>query len=338
MRRREGAAPSNAFDRKRSRGLLPWLLWLPCVGFAAAAGCGLPRTHLAATKPAGGGGKPDASMAGCIEANVDVTKPADTVVLLVERSSAMNTLNDSTCASCGTYFTALARAVDTLTTATSNRLRWGLKMFPSPGDSTGCLVTPTLDVPPAEDAHADIAAALAAAAPGGGAPVTAAVRATSTYLNGVQGGAQTLIMLATAGAPTCAANDPAQDDLSAAVAAVNMAPQFAFVLGLGPQRARLDKLADVGSTGSSYTVDQASSLLRDIEDLANQISCVYPLPDGALGDRSIAVLIDGMALTPDAADAGFSVAADQTSLILRGSACRTLLSHASLVIRVGCDG
>lgn len=335
MRRREGTARLNAFGRERPRGRLRGLSLLLWLVSAVAVGCGFPSTHLAATKAAGGDARPDDSVAGCIEANVDVTKPADTVVLLVERSSAMNTLNDSTCPSCGTYFTAVARVIDTLTTATSNRLRWGLKLFPSPGDATGCLVNSALDVSPAEDAHAAIAAALAAAAPSGGAPVTAAVRATSSYLSGLQGGGRTLIMLATAGAPTCAANDPAQDDLSAAVEAVDMAPQFAFVLGLGPQRARLDKLADVGTTGSSYTVDQAASLLRDIENLANEISCVYPLPDGPLGDRSITVLIDGAALTPGGTD-GFSVSTDQTTVELRGSACRRLLSLPSLVIRVGC--
>ena len=79
------------------------------------------------------------------------------------------------------------------------------------------------------------------------------------------------MVLATAGTPTCAAKDPAQDDLSAAVAAVDDAPQFAFVLGFGPERARFDKLADVGATGSAVFSRPVPSLLHDIEDLARAL-------------------------------------------------------------------
>jgi hypothetical protein len=341
--------------RKYSHRMMPWLLCLAAVG---AAGCDVPRTHLTATRRAddgepgvdsgsdgdggpggdsgsGGEGGSDGSVKVCLETRLDLTIPTGNVVLVVERSNAMNTLNDSTCASCGTYFTALEQAVEALTTATSNHFRWGLKLFPSPGDQTGCLVSPALDVSLAADAHASIAAALAAASPSGSAPLTAAVRGTSSYLNGLPGGEPSFLLLATAGAPTCAANDPAQDDLSAALAAVDAAPQFTFVLGLGPQRAHFDKLADVGWTDSGYTAEQALSLLHDMESLAKELaSCVYPLPGGALGDRSVTVLLDGAALMPGATD-GFSVSSDGASVRLRGSACYA--SHASVVIRVGCD-
>ena len=343
MRRREVARPLNAAGSHHRRGRR----WLSCLAISVGlAGCDFPRTHLAATRPAasddgggggGGDGGLDGSGEGCLETRVDLTKPTGNMVLVIERSNAMNTLNDSTCPSCGTYFTALERAVETLTTATSNHFRWGLKLFPSPGDATGCSVTPTVDLAPAADAHDSIAAALAAASPSGGAPLTAAIRGTSGYLNDLPGSDPTFIVLATAGAPTCAANDPAQDDLAAALAAVDAAPQFTFVLGLGPERAHFDKLADVGWTDSGYSVDGTASLIQDMENLAKEIaSCVYPLPGGAVGDRSIAVLLDGTALMPGATD-GFSVSSDGAGVRLRGSACNNRSSHASLVIRVGCD-
>ena len=155
---------------------------------------------------------------GCLESRVDLTRPTGTVLLIVDRSSAMNTLNDSTCAACGTYSTTLARTVETLTTATSNRFRWGLELFPSAGRHEG--------VPhhagPGHSAHDRPSRrpcrglACRAARRGGprrrGGPsrrratwAVSAAKSPSSWL------------LATAGTPTCAANDPAQDDLSAAV-------------------------------------------------------------------------------------------------------------------------
>jgi hypothetical protein len=313
-------------------------LSLALTALFGAAGCGLPSTHLAATRWTGGdgatGGLDGSTRNGCLETDVDLTRPTGTVVLVVERSSAMNTLNDATCATCGTYFTAVERTVQMLTTATSNRFRWGLKLFPSPTDASGCAVTPTLDVAPAADAHTAVAAALAAAAPSGGAPLTAAIDDVSGYLNGLPDMDPKLIVLATAGAPTCAGNDPSQDDLSAAVAAVDAAPQFTFVLGLGSEHAHFDRLAGVGATDTAYSSDQASSLLRDLESLADELgTCVYPVPGGPLGDRSLAVVLDGAALTAGATD-GFSVSTDGVSVRLRGAACFS--SHASLVIRAGC--
>ena len=127
------------------------------------------------------------------------------------------------------------------------------------------------------DPHVALAAALAAAPPAGGAPVAAAVQQASDYLSGLGGKEPKLMLLATAGTPTCAANDPAQDDLSAAVAAVDEAPQFGFVLGFGPERARFDKLADVGATGSAYSADQSTSLLHDIEDPSRALSRAAPI-------------------------------------------------------------
>lgn len=344
-----------------ARGLHWRELLLVCAAAAGMGGCDLPSSHLAATRWAGSDGaasdaandaasdaasdsandsgqEPDASIpVGCLESRIDLTRPTGTVVLVLERSSAMNALNDSTCDACGTYFTALERAVETLTSATTNRFRWGLKLFPSPADTTACLVTPALDLSPLQDAHAAVASVLAATSPNGAAPVAAAVRASSSYLSGLGDNDPHLIVLATAGAPTCASNDPTMDDLSAAVAAVDAAPQFTFVLGLGPQRARFGKLADVGSTDSAYSVDQAALLLRDVENLAGELAtCAYPLPDGPLGDRSVAVLLDGTALTPGGSD-GFSVSSDGARIRVLGSTCFDLASHTSLVIRVGCD-
>lgn len=331
--------------RRRWRELL-----LACVAAMGVDGCDLPTSHLAATRWAGSDGSasdvvgdaasdaasgPDGSSStACLESPVDLSRPAGTVVLILERSSAMNALSDSTCATCGTYYTALERVVETLTAATSNRFRWGLKLFPSAADTTGCSVSSTLDLSPTADARAGVTAALAATSPSGAAPLASAVRVTSGYLGGLSDNDPHLMVLATVGTPTCASNDPAQDDLSAAIAAVDDAPQFTFVLGLGPQAAHLGKLAEVGWTDSAYSVDQAASLLRDVESLARELAtCVYPVPGGSVGGRSLAVVLDGAALTLGGAD-GFSVSDDGARVRLRGSSC--IGSHASLVVRVGC--
>jgi len=76
----------------------------------------------------------------CLQTTVDLTRPVGNILLLVDRSAAMNTPNDAACGSCGTFWTTLGDAVDMLTKSTSNHFRWGLKLFAS-GDSDACLVT-----------------------------------------------------------------------------------------------------------------------------------------------------------------------------------------------------
>jgi hypothetical protein len=322
--------------------------------FALAASCGLPSMHLPATRRAGGdGGAPDAGVvgrdasaepgrrdtaSGCQQTIVDLTVPGGDVILALERSRVMSTPNDSTCAGCGTYWASLLTAVGQLTSATSNHFRWGLKLFPSPGSTDACLISSTVEVPLTANASSPIASALAAAPPAsGGTPTTAAVREAYAYLHTIPGDGPKLVVLAMAGTPTCAAGDPAQEDMQAAIDEVGLLSEpRVFVLGVGADRQKLDRLAVVGGTVSTYATDEVAPLLKAIERWARTLAtCVYPLPARVSAGQSVGVMLDDLALVAGDAD-GFVVSADGTQLTIQGSPCFYIGSYATLTIRVGC--
>lgn len=322
-----------------ARGLLATVI--------ATSGC-VPDTHLAATRVAGSdGGALDGAVVPdgmtsttCLQTTVDLTRPVGNILLLVDRSAAMNTPNDVACGTCGTFWTALGDAVDMLTKSTSNHFRWGLKLFAS-GDSDACLVTAGAEVAFSADSRAPIASLLASTQPKGASPLTSAVARADSYLSDLDTtGPTTFILLAIAGRATCASNDPSQGDLSAAIDEVDRIRWFTFVLGFGGEQAAFAKLAAVGTglTGSAYSPGQISTLLRDMESLAKTLtSCVFPIPGGALAGRSISVQLDGTALTQGDTN-GFSVTTDGTAVRLRGDPCSNTDAYSSLIIKAGCGG
>jgi len=325
------------------------------IGVGVAAACEVPTTHLPATHQ----GIPDAGRTdaptvspdvrrdssgdssgdgGCQQSYIDLTVPDADIMLLVERSSAMNTLNDPACDSCGTYFTTLVEAVKTLTGAGSINFRWGLKLFPSLGDGDACLVSSAPEVPLAADASAAIASVLAATTLQGGAPTTMAVRQAVSYLASVQNGAPKFIVLATSSAPSCALGDPSQDDFSATVTEVSRSFRFVFVLGLGPEQVKFDRIAAAGSTVSTYSADRVPYLQKALQGLAMTLTnCNYPLPGPVLPGQMVSVLLDNTPL-PSGAPNGFVLSPDGTQVILQGGACYYIGTHSSVTIKVGCDG
>ncbi|MGD0837972.1 MAG: hypothetical protein ABSB49_15140 [Polyangia bacterium] len=285
----------------------------------------------------GGGGQAGAAGGACHEAVTDLTIPSGNVMLVVERSSVMSTPNDDTCGSCGSYWSTLIYAVDSLTSASSNHFQWGLKLFPSTGSSDACLVTSTMDLPLAPAANAAIVATLNATSPSGGTPVTSAVREVVDYLRTVKDGLPQVILLAMGGTPTCASDDPTQDDTQAALAELDRATEpVVFVLGIGPAGAKLDRLAAAGGTVSAYSSDQIAALLSDIEGWAMTIaSCDFPLPSVPQAGQSVSVALDGVQLGQGDPD-GFTISPDGTMVIIQGSSCYYLSSHSTLTISVGC--
>jgi hypothetical protein len=330
------------------------LLFTVCL----AADCEVPSTQLAATRWGGGdGGTADVRVvpsdagadllrrdapgeAGCQQTSIDLTIPNGDVMLVVERSSVMSTPNDSTCASCGTYWTTLLAAAEQLMSASSNQFHWGLKLFPSPSDADACLVSSTIEVPLASDASAAIVSTLKAApAPSGGTPTTSAVRETFGYLHTIQGDAPKLVVLAMGGTPTCASGDPTQEDMQAAIAEVApLSEPIVFVLGIGAARQKLDRLAVSGSTLSAYSTEQVPDLVRAMEGWARTIaSCVFPLPYAVLPGQSVSASLDDVSLIAGDPD-GFTVSNDGTQLTLQGSPCFYIGSYSTLTIGVGCGG
>jgi hypothetical protein len=309
------------------------------------ASCSVPTTHLVATRstgPDGGAGDaatvPDGmTSSSCLQTTFDLTHPAGNILLLVDRSAAMDTPNDGTCSSCGTFWSTLGAAVETLTTSTSNHFHWALKLFPS-GDTDACSVTTGPEVAISEDGgHAAIASLLASTQPAGASPVTSAVDRADSYFSGLQDDDPKFILLAIGGSPTCGSNDPTVGDLSAAIDEVERIRWFTYVLGFGAEQATFAKLAAVGATGSAYSAAQISSLLTDMEDLAKALaSCTFAIPGGALGGRSISVQMDDAPLTRGDMN-GFSVSSDGTTIRIQGDPCFNTDAYSSLTIKVDCS-
>jgi hypothetical protein len=320
-----------------------------------AASCDLPKVHLPATRWGGAdGGTADAGAApadaspdqsrrdtasgGCQQTSVDLTIPNGDIMLVVERSSVMSTPNDSACAGCGTYWTSLAPALGQLTSGQSNHFRWGLKLFPSPGSADACLVSSTVEVPLASGATTALLSALnAAPAPSGGTPTTSAVRETYGYLHTIQGDTPKLIVLAMGGTPTCAAGDPTQEDMQAAIDEVALLSEpRVFVLGVGAERQKLDRLAVVGGTVSAYSTDEISQLLKAVERWARTLaSCGFPLPSPVAPGQSVGALLDDVPLVAGDTN-GFTISSDGAQLTIQGSACFYIGAYSTLTIRVGC--
>jgi hypothetical protein len=297
---------------------------------------GCSETHLAATRWGGADASlidanPQASDVdgpACLRASIDLTLPKATVVLVAERSSAMNV---EPCAGCDTPWDSLVSATGSLTRADSNQFQWGLMLYPSPGQRDVCAVSSTLDVYPASDSAATLALAMQAAAPPAGeAPATLAVRQVLSYFSALQNNTPKIAVLAMGGSPTCGGADNAQDDFSATLSEIEKElGVFVFVLGVGPKRAGLDRLAVAGGTTSSYASTGVATLRSDMERLAwVMASCSFDMPAAPLPGQSVQVELD---TTPVAADDhnGYSLSSDGLRLTLKGVFCDYLGGYSS---------
>jgi hypothetical protein len=321
------------------------------VALGLTAGCEVPTTHLPATRRANAdGGTADAKLVpadgrrdsssdgGCQQNTIDLTVPSADIMLIVDRSAVMNTVNDSACPGCGTYWTTLVDAVQRLTSAKSNQFRWGLKLFPSLSDTDACLLSPLPDVPLTGDASGAIASALASATPKGGAPTGLAVRQVVNYFASIMNGSPKFIVLAMGSSPTCAGGDPSQDDFSASLAEVDRAPELMFVIGVGPDRTKFDQIAMAGAKVAAYSPSDTGYLLGALQGLATSFpSCNFALPSTATPGQTVSVLLDDMPLLLGAPN-GFLVTSDGSRVILQGPSCFYVGAHTTLTLKVGCDG
>jgi hypothetical protein len=331
-----------------------------CAGFA----CNVPSTHLQAThRGLGDSGTedtvgpdtmgPDAAGpdtmdsrpasvdvrrdAGCLQSDFDLTTPKADVMLVVERSGVMNTLSTPGCSSCGTYWTTLVDALNALTSTTSGNFRWGLKLFPSPGDVDACFVSESPDVPLTSDANA-IAQALASVFPKGGAPSALAIRQAFGYLDGVQSDGIQIIVLAMGGTPTCMAGDPSQDDSAATLAEVPGWPMPLYVVGPGPDQTALNNIGYTGSGIPRFRTDAVQYLGKAIRGAALgwSTNCTFALPGPLASGQTPTVLLDGIPVPQGFGGYGYSQ--DGSQVVLQGSNCINLGYHTSLTIKVGCGG
>ena len=277
--------------------------------------------------------------AACGTTFVDLTSPPANIVLLAERSTLMTTAPTDLCAGCANLWDALLGAADDLTGSSSNRFRWGLKLFPSPGGGNACFTSPTLEVFPIEGANRIIVAALNSAPPAGEAPATAALRQAASILVAMGFDIPTVYVLMLGGNPTCAGSDNAQEDSTGLVAEIEKRSARVFVVGLGPKHAAWDRIAAAGGTLSAYAPSEIPNLLSALERLAAATAgCTFTLQTAARSGASVPsleVLLDGQSVPPSALD-GFTVSSDGTRLTLNGSFCSGLGGYSTLRIQVGC--
>lgn len=329
---------------------------LPLLLVLGLGACELPTTHLPATRRAAADagtvdtrpadarlatadvGRDSQADGGCQYRYVDLTVPNGDIMLVVDRSAVMNTLNDSTCSGCGTYWSTIVDTIQTLTSSKSNQFRWGLSLYPSLSDADACLVSAMPEVAVSADASNAIASALAATTPKGGAPTAMAVHQTVNYFGPVLYGPPRFIVLAMGSAPTCAGGDPAQEDFAATLTEIQRAFELVFVIGVGPDRSKFDQLAMAGTKVGAYSPSDTSYLLGALEGLARSFAgCSFALPSTAVPGQVVNVLLDDVPLTAGAPN-GFLVTPDGTQVVLQGLSCFYIGTHASVTLKVGCDG
>ncbi|HEY7376340.1 MAG TPA: hypothetical protein VIF57_29540, partial [Polyangia bacterium] len=193
----------------------------------------------------GSAGMPSQPECGTVNSVSAKPIPPD-VLILLDASAGMNDdLGGVSCSGgCGTSsrWAAAVAALERIVSDTDTTVNWGLQIFPDAIDGCAVPSLPTVSVGPGHAAA--IAAAIAArTGPDGGlmaagnAPIRAAESAAAAYLLTLVDPGPKLILLATAGAPSCPPGgaDPGADDATGAVAAITSAAESGFattVLGV----------------------------------------------------------------------------------------------------------
>jgi hypothetical protein len=338
---------------------LGWKTILVPLAVASSSACQVPDTHLQATHRAPGDagaaadtadaaysadtadarpdsleGRPDA---GCQQSDFDLTTLRADIMLVVERSGLMSTPTAPTCNGCYTYWTTLVDAIENLVSTSWPNFRWSLKLFPSPGDVDACFVTASPEVPLTTDASA-ISSALASVGPKGGTPSTMALHQAAGYLASIQDGTPKVVVMGMAGTPTCAMNDPLQDDTDATKAEVGKWGFPVFVVGPGPAQTKLDAIAGAGSTTARFPTVWLPFLQTSIRSTVakDATNCAFPLPSPAVPGQLVSVLLDGMPLSQSTG--GFVLSADGAQVIVLGFYCDNLGAYSHVTVKVGCEG
>jgi hypothetical protein len=301
----------------------------------------------------GGAGMPSQPLCGSVDSVSVKPIPAD-VLILLDASTGMNDdAGGATCSGgCGaaSRWAAAVAAIERVVADTDATVNWGLQIFPDSSDACAVPGTPTVPVGPAHAAA--IAAAIAArtspnggVTAGGNAPLRGAEGAAVAYLSTLVDPGTKLILLATAGAPSCppGSSDPGTEDAKGAVDAITTAAQSGFattVLGIatagGPTDATLNALAIAGGTPRTgpprYTpVADAAELTAPSNTLLRIAPpCSFAIPAPPTSDTSpwqIRVTVDGVAIPRDTSRLdGWDYDGGVTSLTIYGPTCTDLMT------------
>ncbi|MGC4123073.1 MAG: MYXO-CTERM sorting domain-containing protein [Myxococcales bacterium] len=228
--------------------------------------------------------------------------PAELPVLFIsqDKSGTMADPPDPACPTCPSKWSTAKSAVGDLSLKFANRFRFGVQMYPHDTTTFNCTTGTTVTPFPADTD--DIAAAYAAAVPGGGTPTAASLDAAAAYLKSLKLAEPAYVLLITDGLPNCnTALDPAScrpsqpacadssgngspncgakgclDDQGAKAAAARvLAAGFkVYVIGFDASVATnvnkpvLDSIAQAGGTGTAYTATDSASLSAALNAIA----------------------------------------------------------------------
>jgi hypothetical protein len=153
----------------------------------------------------GGGGGGDVDFAGLVEPDLKGACGIQTFSLM--RSGPPNLLivldrSGSMGAGAGSKWDQITTAINTVVPQLQGQIKWGLEFFPTDND---CGVSATIAVPVAANNATAIATAMAGTSADGNTPTAEAIRKGAAYLQSVNDPNPKFIVLATDGAPNCAA-------------------------------------------------------------------------------------------------------------------------------------
>ena len=207
------------------------------------------------------------------------------VLIVQDKSGSMNNDdNDLSCnAGCGanSKWAQVAMAITNTVTATDASVNWGLKYF---SDNNACDASGPPSVPIAAMNGAQVAASIAATAPGGNTPTRDAIMTGAAYLQTLTDTNPKFLLLVTDGLPNCPAgcatmSKPSgactQTDNSTEDAAAEMAVATAvsqgfktFVVGVGNVASAQNTLNQLALAGGEAQTGAATSYYAVFDEAA----------------------------------------------------------------------
>jgi len=253
-----------------------------------------------------------------------------------------NPLCDDT-TNCTTRWKSLTAGLNT-TLSSTPAIRWGLKLYSTPGGSS-CNVSPnTVEVQVGDGSASAIQSQITNASPANNTPTAAAIIAATNYLKGVADNSNRVILLATDGEPNCKGGSGSTTDVPGTEAAIKAAADAGFpvyVIGIGPSVGNLNNFAEQGGTGTYFPATSDKELSDALLAISKVVAtCNFTLSAHPGADmNNVAVYLDKNLIQKDDAN-GWSFGTNQTSIVLNGSVCDKVMSGEASSVEVifGCPG
>lgn len=256
---------------------------------------------------------------------------------------------------CNSKWHLATDAVNMAVAASEATIRWGLKFFSNPGGNNNCAVNAGASVPIGLNSAGAIMTALAANAPGGSTPTTAAITNGGNYLATLTTPNPRFLVLVTDGQPTCGAGNGnnGADDANAIMAVSTQAARGygTFVIGVNNlvgananvAAATLTQMSINGmhpraGTPNYYVVTDTAGLVTALEAIGTQVSsCTFTLDTVPPVPTNVKVQGDGATIPPNDIN-GWVYEPGMRSVTLKGTYCDNVLNGTiqNVVVLFGC--